>query len=395
MLLALTGGFTLSQAFRTLAAIMGPPLTAQLHLSPQQLGQWAAAFHFSFGAMQLAMGVSLDLFGLRRTILLAFPLTVAGALLSSQADSYALLIAGQMLIGTGCAPAFLVCTLFIGRHFSAQRFTAISGLVMSMASIGILATTTPLAWLIEVSSWRWGFGVLAGGSVLAWVAIWRLVHEPGGGAHAHGPRPAPLTALRQLLGLFALPHTMGLVAYAAVSYAGFITLRGLWLGPLLVERHGFSLVQAGNVGFMMTLASMASPALFGRLDPGGARRVRWLLVFATVAAVLLGMVGLVRLAWLDVVLTITYGLLSGYGVLQYGYVRDAYPPAMRGRGLSLFTMAMFLGVAFMQWISGLAATLAPHAGMEPFTAALLAMSALLLAGALAFWKLPRAVLPPG
>ena len=38
MLLALASGFALSQAFRTVAAIMGPSLAAQLQLSPQQLG---------------------------------------------------------------------------------------------------------------------------------------------------------------------------------------------------------------------------------------------------------------------------------------------------------------------------------------------------------------------
>jgi predicted MFS family arabinose efflux permease len=393
MLLALASGFTLSQAFRTLAAIMGPPLATQLQLSPQQLGLWAAAFHFAFGAMQLVMGVSLDLFGVRRTILMAFPMAVAGAVLSSQAQSYAMLMLGQALIGTGCAPAFLVCTVFIGRHFSAQRFTAISGLVMSISSIGVLATATPLAWLIEATSWRWGFGVLAAGAVLSWLTIWALVREPAAATGSAGaPRPSPLAALRQLLGLFALPHTLGLVAYAAVAYAGFITLRGLWLGPLLVERHGFSLVASGNVALVMTLASMASPALFGRLDPGGARRIRWLLGFAVLAALLVGAMGLVRLAWADVALAIAYGLLSGYGVLQYGYVRDAYPEAMRGRALSLFTMAMFLGISLMQWVSGLAASLASAAGVEPFSAALLTVAALLLAGALAFWRLPRAPL---
>ena len=56
-------------------------------------------------------------------------------------------------------------------------------------------------------------------------------------------------------------------------------------------------------------------------------------------------------------------------------------------------MAMFLGISLMQWASGLAASLAPRAGVEPFSAALLTMSALLLAGALAFWRLPRAVTP--
>jgi predicted MFS family arabinose efflux permease len=393
MLLALASGFTLSQSYRTLAAIMGPPVAGELSLSPQQLGLWAAAFHFSFGVMQLAMGVSLDMVGVRRTILWASPLSIVGAVVSSQATSYGQLMLGQMLIGTGCAPAFLVCTVFISHHFAASRFTALSGLVMSLSALGILATATPLAWLIEVSSWRWGFGVLAVGSVLAWGAIWYWVHEPApsGANVTHGPRPSPMQSLRELLGLFALPHTLGLVAYASVAYAGFITLRGLWLGPLMVERHGFSLVQSGNVALVMTLVSMVSPAAFGRLDPGGARRVRWLLVLACVAALLVGVMGLVKIAWVDIAMAVAYGLLSGYGVLQYGYVREAYPPAMRGRALSLFTMAMFLGISLMQWASGLAASLAPKVGMEPFTAALLTMSAMLLAGAAAFWKLPRAV----
>ena len=60
--------------------------------------------------------------------------------------------------------------------------------------------------------------------------------------------------------------------------------------------------------------------------------------------------------------------------------------------MSLLTMAMFLGVSLMQWASGLAASLAPKLGVEPFSAALLTMAAMLLAGALALWKLPRAPL---
>ena len=390
MLGALAGAFVLSQAFRTLGAIMGPPLADQLQLSPQQLGLWSAAFHFSFGLVQLVMGVSLDLWGIRRTILLAFPAAAAGALLSAQASSYPVLLLGQLLIGTGCAPAFLVCTLFISRHFAADRFTATSGLVMSIGSLGVLATATPLAWLIEASSWRWGFAALALGCVLAWAAMAWLVHEPPGPPAVAGERPTAGAALRGLFGLFKLPQTAGMVAYAAVAYAGFITLRGLWLGPLLVQRHGFTLVESGNVALVMTLASMASPSVFGRLDPGGARRTRWMLALALVAALLVGAAGVVPIAWVDVLLAVTYGALSGYGVLQYGYVRDAYPEALRGRALSLLTMAMFLGVALMQWASGVAASWAPALGVAPFTAALLTMSALLLAGAAAFWRLPRA-----
>jgi sugar phosphate permease len=73
MLLALACAFVLSQAFRSLAAIMGPPLMRELGLSASELGNWSAAYHLAFGVMQVAMGISLDVWGVRRTILLAFP----------------------------------------------------------------------------------------------------------------------------------------------------------------------------------------------------------------------------------------------------------------------------------------------------------------------------------
>ncbi|MBS0608080.1 MAG: MFS transporter, partial [Proteobacteria bacterium] len=66
MLVALTSGFALSSAFRTVAAILAAPLQADFGLSPQALGLFAATFHFSFGAMQLFMGIGIDLYGVRR-----------------------------------------------------------------------------------------------------------------------------------------------------------------------------------------------------------------------------------------------------------------------------------------------------------------------------------------
>ena len=69
-LLLLSTGFLMSQAFRSLAAIMAGPLQADMQLSPQQLGIFAAAYHFAFGGLQLFMGIGIDMHGLRRTVLL-------------------------------------------------------------------------------------------------------------------------------------------------------------------------------------------------------------------------------------------------------------------------------------------------------------------------------------
>ncbi|WP_233238750.1 nitrate/nitrite transporter [Bordetella sp. LUAb4] len=392
MLFALASGFALSNAYRTVAAITAPPLALDMGLSPQQLGTFAGSFHFMFGAMQLFMGIGIDLWGVRRTILVAAPLTIIGAVLSALAPDYGTLVAGQALIGIGCAPAFLAATVFISRYFPVQKFAAVSGMAMAIGVTGMLFTGTPLAWLIEKSSWRMGFWVLAALSVLAWLWVFRSVHEDrlvsnqavAGGA----PRESVREALMRFGALLKMPHTWGIVTLSFVCYAAFITLRGLWLGPMLISRHGFSLVQSGNVALALSLSAMVGPMVFGRLDPGPARRRRWLVACALIFAVLFTVIAFEFGPWCDVLTALAVGFFSGFAILQYADVRSSYPAGITGRAMALFTMAMFLGVAAMQWFTGWVATHAQGWGLEPFGPVMGSIALLLVIAALAFRFLP-------
>lgn len=391
MLLALVAGFALSQAFRTITAIMATGLQAEFGLSAQALGVFAGTFAFAFGTMQLFMGIAIDFWGIRRTLLVAFPMAIAGAALSAVATGYSMLLLGQVLIGVGCAPAFLVCTVFIARYFAPSRFAAVSGAAMGVGGLGMLFTGTPLAWLVEQSSWRWGFGVLAGLAALAWALIFWKVREPQA-AHADTATHATPESLGQTVrgfgALFLLPHTVGILLLALMTYASMLSLRGLWLGPLLIDRHGYTLVASGHVATAMSLVSLFSPAFFGRMDPGPGTRRRWLTGFTVLMAALFAAMGVWQLAWLDVAGPLAVGVLSGYIVLQYADVRSSYPAAMTGRAMSVFTMALFLGVALMQWITGVAASTAKAQGAEPYAAVMFTIAGMLALGAAAFRWLP-------
>jgi predicted MFS family arabinose efflux permease len=385
MLFALATAFSLSQAYRTVAAMMANQLQRDFHLSAQQLGVFAGIFHLSFGALQLVMGIAIDFQGVRRTLLAAFPLTIAGALLSALAPGYPLVLLGQALIGIGCAPAFLVCTVFIARRFPPAQFASVSGLVMGLGGLGMLATGTPLAWVVEVSSWRTGFAVLAAGSALAWIAVFAVVRESAPAGH---PARTVMSALRESARLIAMPHTLGIVVLGAVTYASFITLRGLWLGPLLIDRYGFSLVQSGNVALAVSVVALFGPPVFGRLDPRGPMRRRWIIGFTLAMACAFAVLAFARAPWGGVACTLVIGFFTGYIVWQYADVRAAYPEALTGRAMAVFTMAMFLGVALMQWATGAVATLAIAQQADAFTAVLMAIAAILCLGAAGFALLP-------
>ena len=93
---------------------------------------------------------------------------------------------------------------------------------------------------------------------------------------------------------------------------------------------------------------------------------------------------------LDIALTLAIGFVSGFIILQYADVRGSYRPEIAGRALAIFTMAMFLGVALVQWLTGLVAGFVIERGEKPLFAVHVTLAILLVAAATAFVALPRA-----
>ncbi|WKL14528.1 MFS transporter [Comamonas testosteroni] len=383
MLVCLLTGFALSQAFRTVTSIIADGLRTDFGLSAQSLGSFAGLFALSFGVAQLLMGIGMDIYGLRRTVLLAFPLSIAGAALSALAPSYSWLMLGQLLIGVGCSPAFLASTMFIARHFPADKFAYLSGIGLGLGGLGLLFTGTPMAWLVQHMGWRAGFALLAVLSVLSWLLIFFKVHEPALAGDSQ-PKPGFMQALQGFGSLLLLPHTWGIVLLGMVSYASFLTVRGLWLSPMLMDRYQFSLVTTGNVALACSVISLFVPSMFGRLDPGPARRRQRIARFALFMAAVFVALALVHQSAGSVLLLLVMSVLSGYGTLIYADVRSSYPPATTGRALSIFTMAMFLGAALMQWLSGLVAGVAERQNADIYQAVMLMIAAMLGSGVLAY-----------
>lgn len=389
MLCAMASAFLLSQAYRTFPGVTAGQIAAEFGLSQKQIGEFAAMFHLSFALMQIGVGVSLDRYGARRTLTCFFSLTIVGALVAASATSFAMLMVGQALIGFGCAPGLLASLVFINRHLAPEKLSAMSGLIMSIGSIGTLMTATPLAWLVEHYSWRAGFVSLAGLSALSVASCLLLVEKDPVNDAAR--RESIMGSFRNLAAVVFQRHAAAILILAGVIYAVQMSVRALWLAPLFTDRFGYNLVAAGNVVLMMSVAMIFGPAIFGRLDPGPRWRRRMIRGLGLLLAALVAALGLTPAGapMLAIVLCLLLALEGGFGVLQYSDCRDAYPPEEQGRALSALTMAMFLGVAIVQWLSAVVAGWAALAGVDSLSAAYVFLAVLCVTGVIAFTVLPQ------
>ncbi|MBS0494826.1 MAG: MFS transporter, partial [Proteobacteria bacterium] len=281
---------------------------------------------------------------------------------------------------------------FVARHFPADRFSFFSGLCLGLGGLGLLFTGTPLAWVVQHWGWRTGFAILAVLSALSWLLIFAMVHEPRAPDAPPRAQESWGQALRGFAALFTLPHTWGILVLGMSCYAAFLSLRGLWLGPLLIDRFGFTLIDSGNVALVLSVISLFAPGSFGRMDPGPLRRRGWVANASLLMAAMFAVMAVLQHAGATVALMLLLGMLWGFSVLQYADVRASYPSELTGRALSLFTMAMFLGVALMQSATGVVAGWAASAGIEPYRAVLFTIAGWVALASMAFRFLPASPL---
>jgi MFS family permease len=381
----LTIAFALSNAFRTIPTITAGGIAGELHAGPTGLALFGGAFHWGFALMQIPVGIALDIFGPRRTVVTLSWAAVAGGLICAFAPNVTVLCLGQGIVGFGCAPAFMAGLVFIARHWPPRAFAGISGIVLAAGGAGMLMTATPLAWLVEEWSWRAGFVVLS-----ALVAVTTLacmaVLDKSERTHSGHLFSAVRSAFAGLRPVLTGRRALALMSLGLVCYGTAIAIRGLWLVPMFVERHGLSLIAAGNVALAVSVAMIFAPALAGRIDPGERRRTPVIagmsFAFAATVGALVFTGGLPL--WVDLAVILLFGILSGYVVLAYAEVRSSYPPELTGRGLTAFNMVLFVGAALAQSLSGVIGSAAEAVGFNAIDAVLLFLAASLTLGTIGF-----------
>ncbi|AWL99978.1 MFS transporter [Bradyrhizobium amphicarpaeae] len=387
-LLALACGHMLSTLLRTIPAVSLDLMAADFHIEPQALASLTSIYPFAFAAAQIPVGAAMDRFGVRPVSLSLLAGTVLGAVASGFATGAASFAVGQFMLGVATSGMLMCPMTLAAKQLSAARFGLWSGAILSIGNIGMLLSSSPLAFVIDACGWRAGYWISALGGVAVALAVFALVPQQPA---EHKDESSPLSQMIEVLRLGLSRPLRGLIALALVSLATSLVLRGLWGGPWLMDVKGLSRVEAGNQLGAFTLAMIAGPLCIGMIDRRLGRRRALVAGSHMVGALLLALMALgaphyavsvlsgmtVMPSQYDLVLFVLIGLATSAQPLLFGMSRQLVDAQMAGKALAAVNLAFFLGAALMQSLTGAVAALAGLPAVLLFMAAMLAVGVLL------------------
>jgi len=338
--------YVLSQFFRSFLAVLTGVLWADLGVTPDDLALASGLWFLSFSLMQIPVGAGLDKLGPRGLAAGLFFVGGAGGALAFGLATTAWHLQGAMvLIGVGCSPVLMAAYYIFARVYSAQVFASLAAIMIGVGTLGNLAGSVPLAWVIDVLGWRGALIGLAFVSALVSCGILLFVKNP------ERVPSQPQGGFIELLRLRALWLILPLML---VHYAPVTGLRGLWIGPYLRDTFQASQDQIATASMIMSVAMIAGTFAYGPMDRWLGTR-KWVVVGGTTMS-LIAILVLWHAGHHSYAIAVTALAVIGFFGMAYpvmvAHGRSFAPPRLAGRGVTLMNMFGMGGVGLFQFITG-------------------------------------------
>ena len=334
----------------------------------------AGGYFLGFSLTQLPLGRLLDKYGPQKVVLSFLFFAVLGCLAFSWADSFHGLLAARIFCGMGVSACLMAPLTGYRRWFDANTQLRANSWMLMTGSLGMLAATLPVQWLMPIWGWRALFVMLAVMVVvtmvlMAWVVPrWKTVKAETADAQTQLDDDGSYREIWKSAYFWRMPPI------GFFSYGGMVAIQTLWAGPWMTQVAGWTAAEAASGLFLINLAMLITFWAWGMITPGLARRgipVERLIAWGLPLS--FGVIG--ALVWMGpsvgagaAVGMALFCVSSTFVALAQPAVGMAFPSHLAGRALSAYNLVIFAGIFVVQWGIGLGIDLFKSLGWPPVLA---------------------------
>ena len=350
--LAFALAYFFSTLIRAITGTLSPTLTQEFALNARDLGLLAGGYFLGFSLVQLPMGAWLDRHGPKKVVLSFLSVAVLGCLAFALADSFFNLLLARVLTGVGVGACLMAPLTGYRRWFHATTQLRANSWMLMTGSLGMVASTLPVQWVMPLVGWRPLFFGLAFMLLLSMLVIAAKVP-------AWQVQPQTAVVPATYAEIWRHPYFRKMTPIGFFGYGGLVAVQTLWAVPWMIKVAGYTPAQATSGLFWINVAMLFTFWSWGMINPWLARRgytaerlIRWglPLTFAVLAVIALAGARLqMGAVWMLTLFCMTCSVVP----LAQSAVGMAFPPAAAGRALSAYNLVLFSGVFAVQWGIGL------------------------------------------
>ena len=349
-----------SALIRSITATLSPTLTQEFALNARDLGLLAGGYFLGFAATQLPLGALLDRYGPKRVLMCFLTVAVVGCVAFSMASGFSELLAARVLCGVGVSACLMAPLTGYRKWFNAAGQLRANSWMLMSGSLGMVASTLPVQWLVPLYGWRPLFLGLAVCVFLAIVLVGFVAPSWGNPSQPERAASRPSTPSRPSYAeVWRHPYFRKMMPIGFFCYGGLLAMQTLWVVPWMTRVAGYTPIQAATGFFWINVSMLLTFWAWGLVSPWLARKglgadplIAWGLPSSFVVMALLIAYGGAFGTWTELVLAL-YCMGCSFVSLSQPAVGMAFPQSLAGRALSGYNLVLFSGIFVVQWGIGL------------------------------------------
>jgi MFS family permease len=330
-------------------------LAKSLNANEEMLSSIAAAYFYTYAALQIPVGIIIDRFNAKTPLTIAISCSIIGTCLFAMTSNPIHALLYRMLMGAGVAFCFIGCLKLTQEWFPPKRFSTMAGLTGTATTLGP-ACGLPIEWSINTYGWREVMLSIGAAQFVLLTLFIIFTKEPKVVATIDlktNPNQENKNLIGSLFEMLCNSQVILNAIYAAGMCLIFGAFGGLWGSTYIIKHFNIDNIHAASVGSFLFLGATMGTLFFGWFSDAIKSRKKPMLI-----ASLLGAIGLYTIIYCDnlpllafeLILFLT-GFMTGAYIISYTFAKEIYSTAS-GLSIGILNTIVFLGVAASQQVVG-------------------------------------------